>query len=190
MEQHGLELPLYNTPVADADRNAIQHAPATDQYKSSWQKCKAWIDMTWSNSAQSTRRWWIGVMNGETRGRIGCSRMQGALTCSNPLRRTFLTRRIVEDYPNGYPRFSALSAACPSFQICRRFRTVRSRLLLLKQDEVAELELKLDEIDRTEPRPIFLGSRRRDANAERKQVLARLDAALADYGQRQVLHSY
>ena len=95
---------------------------------------------------------------------------------------TFLTRNIVEDYPNGYPRFSALSGACSSFQIYRRFRTVRSRLLLLKQDEIAELELKLDEIDRTEPRPIFLGSRRRDANAERKQVLARLDAALADYG--------
>ena len=116
--------------------------------------------------------------------------MQGALTCSDPSLRTFLTRRIVKDYPNGYPRFSALSAALPSFQICRRFRAVRSRLLLLKQDEVAELELKLDEIDRTEPRPIYLGSRRRDANAERKQVLARLDAALADYGQRQVLHCY
>ncbi|KAK0508899.1 hypothetical protein JMJ35_008270 [Cladonia borealis] len=99
----------------------------------------------------------------------------------NPLLTTFLTRNIVEDYPNGYPRFSALSAACSSFQIYRRFRNVRSRLLLLKQDEIAELELKLDEIDRTEPRPIFLGSRRRDANPERKQVLARLDAALADY---------
>ena len=95
---------------------------------------------------------------------------------------TFLTRNIVEDYPNRYPRFSALQGACSSFQIYRRFRTVRSRLLLLKQDEIAELELKLDETDRTEPGPIFLGSRRRDANTERKQVLARLDAALADHG--------
>ena len=42
--------------------------------------------------------------------------------------------------------------------------------------------MKLNEIDRTEARPIFLGSRRLDVNAERKQVLASLDAALADYG--------
>ena len=73
--------------------------------------------MTWPNSAQSTRRWWTRAINDETRGSVGRSRMQGALTCSDPSLKIFLTRRIVEEYTNGYPRFSALSAACPSFQI-------------------------------------------------------------------------
>lgn len=60
---------------------------------------------------------------------------------------------------------------------------MRARLLLLKRDEISELEMQLDQIDREEPRRLFLGSRRRDTNLGRRQVLARLDTALADYGQ-------
>ena len=82
MEQDGLELPLHNAPMADADRNAMQHAPATDLHKSCWQKRKARLDITWPKSVNFTCRWWTGAMNDETRGRVGRSRMQGALTCS------------------------------------------------------------------------------------------------------------
>ncbi|KAN0070454.1 hypothetical protein V8E54_011323 [Elaphomyces granulatus] len=49
-----------------------------------------------------------------------------------------------------YPRFSALMAAHDSFQALRRFSNLRTRLLLLSQDRAAQLEKKLDKIDRDE----------------------------------------
>lgn len=88
----------------------------------------------------------------------------------------------VEDAPAGYPRFTALIAAHPSFHICRRYRTIRARLLLLKQDRMRLLEQQLEQLDRAEPRKPFLASIRHDANPQRKQVLEELDAALEDYG--------
>lgn len=60
----------------------------------------------------------------------------------------------------------------------------RARLLLRKQDRVSVLEQRLQELDQNEERPLFLGSLRRDCNAERKSLLVDLDHALADYGSR------
>ncbi|KAL2011080.1 hypothetical protein VTN00DRAFT_3798 [Thermoascus crustaceus] len=87
----------------------------------------------------------------------------------------------IEDYPAGYPRFSALVGADPSFHVARRFTTLRARLLHLKQDKLSILEKRLDAIDREENAPLFLGSSRRDRNAERQAVLSEIDPALADY---------
>jgi len=89
---------------------------------------------------------------------------------------------IVEDYRPGYPRFSALIAAHNSFQICRRFSTLRSRLLLLKQDQLSILEQQLERIDATESAPLFLGCSRDDQNGERAATLLEINSALADYG--------
>ena len=88
----------------------------------------------------------------------------------------------VEDYRTGYPRFSALVAAHSSFQICRRFSNLRTRLLLLKQDKLSILEQQLEKIDRNEHSPLFLGSSRDDRNEERSSKLSEIDKALADYG--------
>ncbi len=55
--------------------------------------------------------------------------------------------------------------------------------MLLKQDEVAELETKLDAIDREETRRVFLGCRRMHGNPERQITVAKLDQALAQYGE-------
>lgn len=87
----------------------------------------------------------------------------------------------VENHPSGYPRFSALIGAHPAFNLSRKFTVARARLLLLKQDRVSVLEEKLQILDREEPRLIFLGSLRRDANTERQSLLSELDSALADY---------
>lgn len=92
----------------------------------------------------------------------------------------------VEDYPAGYPRFSALLASHDSFQIYRRFNNLRSRLLLLKQDRLALLEKKLEKIDCdevTQGHPLYLGSNRRDANNERASVLKDIENTLAEYGE-------
>ena len=89
---------------------------------------------------------------------------------------------VVEDHPNGYPRYSALVASHDSFFLCRRFSTLRARLLLLKQDKLSILEQKLEAIDRNERNPLRLGSSRVDDNAERAAILSEIDSALADYG--------
>ncbi|KAF2258467.1 hypothetical protein CC78DRAFT_594984 [Lojkania enalia] len=87
----------------------------------------------------------------------------------------------VDEYRPGYPRFSALLGSHNSFQICRRFSTLRTRLLLLKQDEISLLEEQLEKIDADERAPLFLGSRRDDRNLERTSTLSKIDHALADY---------
>ena len=63
-----------------------------------------------------------------------------------------------------------------------RFSVARARLLLQKQQRVAVLEERLEELDLQEQRPLYLGSFRSDGNEARIQVLKDLDEALADYG--------
>jgi hypothetical protein len=75
-----------------------------------------------------------------------------------------------------------LIAAHDSFVIFRRFLHVRTRILLLKQDEIVSLEDKLRDIDNAEAAPFFLGRSRADANPERLKVLSDLDRYLTDYG--------
>ncbi|KAK3984183.1 hypothetical protein QBC44DRAFT_337438 [Cladorrhinum sp. PSN332] len=87
----------------------------------------------------------------------------------------------IEDYPPGYPRFSALIGSHVSFHLCRRFSSLRARLLLLKQDRLSLLEKRLEKIDREEVALLSLGSSRDDTNSERISVLSEIDAALADY---------
>ena len=88
----------------------------------------------------------------------------------------------MEDYSSGYPRFSALVGAHSSFYVCRRFSTLRARLLLQKQDRIVKLEHQLQHIDEQELQPLSLGSLRRDRNQGREGVLADIDVALHDYG--------
>ena len=59
---------------------------------------------------------------------------------------------------------------------------MRARLLLMKQDQLLLLEERLDEIDRSEPRKLFLGNLRRDRNESRNNVLQNMDNTLKDYG--------
>lgn len=89
---------------------------------------------------------------------------------------------LVEDLRAGYPRYSALIGANKCFHICRRFSKLRARLLLLKQDKLCLLERQLEELDATENTPIYLGCSRQDANEQRAEVIAKIDAALQDYG--------
>lgn len=88
----------------------------------------------------------------------------------------------VEDYRDGYPRLSALISAYEGWFICRRFKRLRIRLLLTKQDQLFVLEQQLDQIDEVEMRPLFLGSMRCDRNNARQQVLSEIQTALNDYG--------
>lgn len=93
-----------------------------------------------------------------------------------------LIHNAVEEFRPGYPRYTALLSAHPSFHNFRRFTRTRLRLLLLKQDEIAVLEESLDKIDSAEECELFLGCRRRDANPARQEILRQLKLSLAEYG--------
>lgn len=94
----------------------------------------------------------------------------------------------VEDYKPGYPQFAALIASHTSFHIWRRFRRLRARLLLLKQDEVCFLENQLDRIDQEETHELFLGNSRRDKNTKRKEIMMKVDVSLSSYGASFSIH--
>ncbi|KAK0727691.1 hypothetical protein B0T26DRAFT_672329 [Lasiosphaeria miniovina] len=83
----------------------------------------------------------------------------------------------VEDYPRGYPQYSALIAAHDPFHICRRFSNLRIRLLLLKQDEVLVLEKRLSEIDERVLSDIDSALKDYDAFVERNSKTLRYDVA-------------
>jgi hypothetical protein len=89
---------------------------------------------------------------------------------------------VVDKFRPGYPRYTALLSAHSSFHNFRAFKRLRLRLLLAKQDEIAVLETRLDEIDAAEQRSLFLGCMRRDANIDRQQVLQSIKLAMSEYG--------
>ncbi|KAI3325616.1 hypothetical protein HD806DRAFT_490781 [Xylariaceae sp. AK1471] len=125
------------------------------------------------SSIFSTSRQWVS-----TQGSLFLHLMQWG--SSNTPAQSLPTKRI-EDYRAGYPRLCALIGAHDGFMMCRRFKRLRARLLLLKQDRISCLEEQLDQIDRDEPLPIFLGKSRGDINSERLSILSQIDSSLADY---------
>ena len=101
---------------------------------------------------------------------------------SDFLCRKVLTFFLAELWKNGYPLYSLFLSSQTGLQNFRRFRTLRMRMLLLKQDRISRLEEQLNEIDRSEPAVLFLGNCRRDKNEHRESVLKKLDDAFSDYG--------
>jgi hypothetical protein len=89
---------------------------------------------------------------------------------------------LVEDYPAGYPQYSALIASYDPFFVFRSFRRLRARSISLKQNELCALEAQLVEVDRSEPSPFFLGTCRGDRNPARAAILAQIDSKLGEYG--------
>ncbi|KAI1740158.1 hypothetical protein F4680DRAFT_448354 [Xylaria scruposa] len=89
--------------------------------------------------------------------------------------------KCIEDYRPGYPRLCALIGAHDGFMMCRRFKRLRARILLLKQDRISCLEEQLDKVDQDEPLPVFLGKSRGDINSERLSIVSQIESALADY---------
>lgn len=89
---------------------------------------------------------------------------------------------LVENYPSGYPQYSALISSYDFFFAFRSFRRLRSRVLLVKQDELNVLEAQLDRLDREEARPFFLGTCRHDGNSNRNDLLNQIHLKLSEYG--------
>jgi hypothetical protein len=94
---------------------------------------------------------------------------------------------VVATPQEGYSSFSAFLGHSADLQNFRRFRVLRMRMLLLKQDAVVQLEEKLEKIDNEETKFVFLGNSRLDKNEKRIAVLQQLDDALEAYGTNRFL---
>ncbi|OCK95286.1 uncharacterized protein K441DRAFT_658679 [Cenococcum geophilum 1.58] len=58
----------------------------------------------------------------------------------------------IDSYAEGYPQFAAFVNSDDNFRVYRRFGTLRNRILLHRQQELAKLEERLNEIDGVDSR--------------------------------------
>jgi len=86
----------------------------------------------------------------------------------------------------GYRGYSRIIAASKNFFIARQYATLNARVILLMQDDIAELEAELDELDRklasdTSAQRIHNGSFRLESSIERIELLSNLKFRLKEY---------
>lgn len=93
----------------------------------------------------------------------------------------------MEECPHGYPRLSAFLTSDDDLMLYRRFSYIQSRLLLYKQDELRQLETKLDRMDAQDliDQPRILKSRERDdiRVGKRKHLLSDIEVKFTEYGE-------
>ncbi|KAL5383150.1 hypothetical protein DPSP01_006126 [Paraphaeosphaeria sporulosa] len=95
------------------------------------------------------------------------------------------TIRTLSASPQGYPRLAAFLDSDESFMIYRRFGFIQSRLILDKQDELRELEKRLDKLDRVEAKIDERWPRTRDLPDEhlerRTELLKEVEETFCSY---------
>ena len=97
--------------------------------------------------------------------------------------------RAVDEYPKGYGKAAAFETCDPNFLIYRKFEWLHARVLLHIQDELQELEEKLESYDKwqfSKGKYRNLSSRRKDDDEirpQRKKILEKIKAKLAEYGE-------
>ncbi|KAL8912001.1 MAG: hypothetical protein Q9171_002914 [Xanthocarpia ochracea] len=92
----------------------------------------------------------------------------------------------LDQYTVGYPKVAAFENADPSFLIYRKFGWLHNRLLLYLQDELAELEHKLDQLDKatfSDDEDFKLSSRRDDwiGPSKRRDLVRQIAQKLEEY---------
>ncbi|KAL9637342.1 MAG: hypothetical protein Q9204_001920 [Flavoplaca sp. TL-2023a] len=95
---------------------------------------------------------------------------------------------LVDDHPRGYPKLAAFISSSDNFLMCRSFAFLHSRVLLHRQDELAEMEkalIAMDDEDKDLDH-LALQSRRRDDHRteepSRKSLMNKIDDKLKNYG--------
>lgn len=98
---------------------------------------------------------------------------------------TLMIYFIVDDHPNGYPRFAAFMNSDENFLMCRKYGFLHNRVLLYRQDELRELEQKLLALDKeaNATDDIRLKSRTQEEmkSDERRKLINRIDDKLREY---------
>ena len=94
---------------------------------------------------------------------------------------------IVDDYDQGYGKVAAFEDCDPNFLIYRKFGWLHNRVILHTQDELQELEERLEGLDKWEvsdgDKEILKHRREDDENPDspRKELLKTIKAKLAEY---------
>ncbi len=88
----------------------------------------------------------------------------------------------MEDYRQGYPRLAAFLNLDRRFSVLKRFDYLHMRSLLDLQDQLSELEDRLNRCDDGDRIQLGLSSRRQDANTQRSELLQLIRAKLELYG--------
>ncbi|KAI0439847.1 hypothetical protein F4803DRAFT_22247 [Xylaria telfairii] len=96
--------------------------------------------------------------------------------------------RKIESFRRGYPRVSAFMDSERKFVMFRHFGRLHARLLLHKQDQLAEIENQLEQIDMGEPIEFFLASNRQDPSQERRALLDQAEKKLKEYNKLMVAY--
>lgn len=94
----------------------------------------------------------------------------------------------VRDSPKGYPSVATFLDSDENFMVYRRFGFVQARLLLEKQDDLRNLESKLDRYDRRlglNPQTkdtLRTRDLKLDAAIARKELMDKLEKCFNEYG--------
>ncbi|KAF1989773.1 hypothetical protein K402DRAFT_461099 [Aulographum hederae CBS 113979] len=91
---------------------------------------------------------------------------------NNPVDAQYIMMEYPKGYPEGYHQFADLLALNQNLMFYRSFKGVHMRLLLDLQDDIAELEWELDDMDIADSvnEPERLRSRRNDDNRKRPKL--------------------
>ncbi|KAF2681051.1 hypothetical protein K458DRAFT_85685 [Lentithecium fluviatile CBS 122367] len=99
-----------------------------------------------------------------------------------------ITYENVSSYPLGYPSWAAYQNSDPTFRIYKRFGTLRNRVLLYRQQELAKLEERLNELDEEDDQDPTRNHRIRslrrdqaDTESTRMAIINEIDAKLKHY---------
>ncbi|CAG1982738.1 unnamed protein product [Fusarium graminearum] len=90
----------------------------------------------------------------------------------------------IDDSPRGYPSLAAFMSADKDFTMFRSFSRLHTRLLLHKQDELTELEQRLDELDQADSKVapyLLITNRDVSGDTERRALLGEIEIKLNEY---------
>ncbi|KAF4962741.1 hypothetical protein FSARC_9189 [Fusarium sarcochroum] len=90
----------------------------------------------------------------------------------------------IEAFPRGYPSLSAFLSGDKEFTMFRCFTRLHARVLLHKQDELAELEERLDQLDQADSQVDsyrLLTNRHLSGDSERRALLSEIESKLNQY---------
>jgi hypothetical protein len=92
---------------------------------------------------------------------------------------------VVDDHPNGYPRFAAFMNSDENFLMCRKYGFLHNRVLLYRQDELRELEQEMLALDKNahkvDEKMLQCRTREERISNERRDLINRIDDKLREY---------
>jgi hypothetical protein len=94
----------------------------------------------------------------------------------------------VDDYPEGYPQLAAFANSCDTFANVRRFGRLSYRLLAHLQNDLIDMEKKLDELDKKDAADKTMEKRLRGYEGyngwddEQRKLVSKISAAYSQYG--------